>query len=331
VEAMLSAISSMPDVRDGAVASQGAELGIGTVGLVHAITGNPTRPGILAPAHHHAVSPGYFGAMGVRVVGGREFTRADRSYRPGVVVVNEAFAHRFYPGLNPVGRYLHLGRMSLEPEWYQVVGVVSDVRAHGLGVSAQPPAPAIYFSALQVPPHSLLVTARAAGNPLDLAEAMERALRFVEPAQRVIAARPLTEVLADAAAPLRWAGWVFAAISLFGLVLAGAGVYGVIAFSVSRRTREIGIRIALGADPATVVRMVLRDAVRLAASGLLAGLAGALCLARLLQYLFHGLDPLDPLVYLPVMLVLGATAVIAGLAPARAAAALHPAVALREE
>ena len=276
------------------------------------------------------MSPGYFAALGVPLLAGREFSGADRAGAPAVAVVSENFAHRFFMDRGPVGKLVQPGSLSFGAPFYRIVGVVGDVRPGGLGAASEPE-PALYLSSLQVPPPAAGIAVRTAGDPLDVAPAVERALRRAGPTLEVERVGTMEAYLARSRAPLRWFALLLGALALFSALLAASGVYGVIAFSVARRTREIGIRGALGASPRRVVAMVVRQAMGITGRGLGLGLASALCVGRLLQFYFRGVDPLDPVALGGVAALLGAVALLAALGPARAAARVDPAVALRAE
>ncbi len=330
LEAVLEEVSRVPGVAAASLSSPGAWAGLGPTDLASSVIGDPSRPGILRPTRYLSVSPGYFAAHRIPLLAGREFTASDRADAMAVAVVSENFAHRFFVGVDPVGKLVQPGSLSFDAPWYRIVGVVSDVRPGGLGAASEPE-PALYLSSLQVPPAAAGIAVRTFGDPLDLAPAVERAVHRAGPALEIERVGTLEEYLARLRAPLRWFALLFGALALFSALLAASGVYGVIAYNVARRTREIGIRAALGASPRRVVGMVVRQAMGLTGRGLVLGFAGALCLGRLLQYFFRGVDPLDPVALGGVAALLAAVALLAALAPARAAARVEPSVALRAE
>lgn len=332
LERLLDRLAAEPGVRAAALSSPGAWTGLGAEELVHALTGEPSAPGWLRPARFHAVGPGYFAALGLPVVAGREFDRGDGRDAASVVVVDEIFAWRIFRGVDPLGKQIQLGGVSLDGEFHTVVGVVRQPRVRGIG-SPSEPMPAIYLPALQQPPSRVALAVRAgeAGDPFALVAAVEGAVRAAAASASVSEVMTMQERLARAAAPLRWFGGVFAVAAALALALAAAGVHGVVAYGVATRTREIGIRLAVGATPASIVRMVLAECARITGRGLLLGLAAALCVARLLSFLFHGVDSLDPVVYAVTTTLLAVVSLTAALGPARAAAAIAPAIPLREE
>lgn len=336
IEALLDAISAVPGVTAASISSPGAWIGLGTRDIAHALLGPPGAagsmlpPGRMQPATFHSVAPGYFTAMGIPVVTGRDLAPADREGAPGALVVNESFVRSLLLGLDPLGKKVQLGGISLKAGFYTVVGVVPDARLPGLGVPATPQ-PAVYLSALQVPPTDIALAVRTTGDPLAALPAVEAAVSALRTYSLIDRPATMEDRIARFAAPIRWFGGLFTVAALLAALLAARGLHGVIAYSVLRQRREIGVRMAMGAPPSAIVRRVVRESARLTAVGGILGLAGALCLARLLEYLFHGVDALDPAVYGAVAALLGLIAVAASVGPARTAARLHPVAALREE
>jgi predicted permease len=331
-EALLRA-AQLPGVVNAGLATEGSLAGLGTTDLVHALTGNPTAPGWIRPARYHAVSPGFFQALGVPISRGREFGSADTADAPRVVIVNTAFVNRFRLAGNPIGKSqsLQLHGASLNAPWYRVVGVVEDVRAQGLG-SGTEPVPKIYLAALQhPPPTAVLVVRTTAGDPLRLVPLVQEVIRSAEP--RAVLSNPITldEYLEHLRAPLRWFALLFGALAGLALGLAASGLAGVMSYNVIRRTREIGIRMAVGARSRDVTRMVVGQSLRLSWIGSVLGFMGALSLARLLQMLFAGVEPLDAQLYGGIAVALTMVALFASYRPARRAVSVDPQTSLREE
>jgi putative ABC transport system permease protein len=329
-ESVLRRVRAIPGVVDTSLATTGTWVGLGTEDQVHALTGNPLAPGWVRPARYGAVGPDHFRTLGVPVRGGREFTAGDRAGSEKVVIVNQTFVNRFRLAGDPVGKRLQLHGMSLDGAWYTVVGVVADLPTRGLGARAEP-APAVYLAALQHPPAEAGLAVRVEGDPHRLAPAVAAAVRAAGPGITLSAPLEMPEYLDRLRAPLRWFGGVLALLAAGALVLAGTGLYGVMSYNVARRTREIGVRMALGASPRGVLRLVLRQSLRLVALGSLLGLIAAGGVARLLQLLVRGVEPLDPLPYVVITLALAALALLAGYRPARRAAAVDPQISLRAE
>lgn len=275
----------------------------------------------------HAVSPGFFGALGIPVLQGREFRAGDRVDAPRVAVINRAYSVEFAKG-EPVGRRVQIG--GPRGHWYTIVGVVGDIHARGIGAGSDP-APALYLSALQHPPRSAGLAVRTAGDPLRLAPAVRRILYEVDPGLAAYEIETLERHLAEFAAPLRWLGWIFAGLAAAALLLATHGLYSVMAYHVSRRRREIGTRMALGARGRSIVAMVIGQSLRLAWLGGLLGLFGAVAIARLLQLHFPGVPLFDPALFGSILALLAGAALLGSSLPAAHAARVDPGVSLQAE
>lgn len=330
---LLAAVRAVPGVVSASAASPGAWLGQGQNDWVHTRCQGCGDAGIATPllaggALHHAVAPGYFRVLGIRVLAGREFGANEGAGGRPAVVVNRAFATFMLPRANPVGQRVSFtgpfGRM------YDVVGVVDDVHAQSAG-STGVPVPAVYLSALQHPPRTLDVAVRTRGEPMDLAGAVRAAAAGRVPGARIRDVRTMEELLRRHAAPLRWFGWLMAAVAAGSLALSAGGLFAVMNFVVARRTREIGVRMALGASQREVVRQMLREAARVACFGAVLGGVGALTLARGLELGFAGMRALDGPVYASVATLLAAVCLGAAWFPARRAAGAQPMEALRAD
>jgi putative ABC transport system permease protein len=268
----------------------------------------------------------YFRALGVPLIRGRLFTQADGLASPTVFVVNRAFAERYFPGEDAVGkRASYQWDRLLDGE---IIGVVGDEREVG---PSQEPSPAIYRWHLQEPGSSFTLLVRTSGDPAALSAAVTREVQAVDPLLPVDAVRPMTSVVSDVVARPRLNAVLLGAFSSAALLLAALGIYGVIAYGVSQRTREIGVRVALGATPRDVLRLVVGQGVRMAAAGLGLGLLVSLAATRLMRSMLFGVGPSDPLTLAAVLAVLGAVALLASYLPARRAARTDPLQALRAE
>jgi putative ABC transport system permease protein len=277
------------------------------------------------------VSREYFRALGVPLRAGRLFDSSDGEGSPDAIVVNEAFARKVFPGENPVGHQTVQGPAGRETRW-TIIGVVGDVRANDLGAE---PAPFAYRCLCQQGDYRFLSTmrviVRTTRDPRALARAVEAQMFAVDREQPVFDVKTMEERVSAALAPERFQLWLIVTFAGIAIVLAALGVYGVMAYLVTRRTREIGIRIAVGAQPAQVQRLVLAETAVLAVAAAFAGLAGAWGLTRYLKTMLYGVTALDAATFgaAPVVLVivaLGASAI-----PARRAARVDPVLALREE
>jgi predicted lysophospholipase L1 biosynthesis ABC-type transport system permease subunit len=250
--------------------------------------------------------------------------------------VNEALARRQFPDGKAVGRRIAFGDGEGEVVWYEIVGVAADVRHAGLTVDA---APEIYVPLAQVDTElwqvfrgmPMSVVVRTARQPEALAGAVRAAVREVDPEQPVSQLRPTDELVAAAIARQRFSMLLLLAFGGLAVTLAAVGVYGVMAYTVSQRSRELGIRLALGARPLVVQGLVLRQGLAMAVGGLALGLLGALALGRLLASLLYGVGPADPVVLACVTLLLGAASGIACLIPAVRATRLNPIETLRSD
>lgn len=289
----------------------------------------PGRPDPLpmheAPRFAAAVTPGHFAATGVRLLRGRGFTAADGPGAPRVAVVNEATAARLWPGEDPLGqRFLLAGEPARE---YEVVGLAADVIGN-LGRSA---VQLLYVPFAQDPGRPFTVEIRTAGPPRALAGALLRAVRELDPDQPVDHLLTGTEFLAISTAPVRFMATLLGGLGALALALAAFGLYSVLAYLVARRTRELGIRLALGAVPGDLVRMVLGRAARLVAIGLVLGLPLALATGRIVRAVLFGVTPSDPLVLVLVPILLALVAAGAAWMPARRATRVEPVQALRTD
>jgi predicted permease len=272
------------------------------------------------------VTPGYFDALGIPLRGGRVFTEFDSEKAPPVGVIDEQIARAIWPGESAIGKRFRIPVASLP--WVEVVGVVGHVRHDGLDVD---PRPQVYWNYRQRAQDRMVMVVRGRQDMHALAPAVLAAIRAVDPEQAAYDVRPMEEVLESSLAQ-RWLSTtllsVFASIAL---LLASVGVYGVVAFGVARRTREFGIRMALGAERAQVARLVLGQGARLAGAGTLVGVVAAAILAGAMQSLVFGVPPRDALSFGGAAGVLLAVALVASYLPARRAASVDPAVTLRCE
>jgi predicted permease len=277
-------------------------------------------------AEHRVVTPGFLETLRLPLLQGRRIEEADRAGAPAVVVVNESFARTFFPGGDVLGKRLRL--VSPATEWATIVGVVGDVREFGL----DKPAPlAIYFPADQQPAGGMSYVVRSAAPFADTSRRVAAALGSVDAAVPAFAIRPYESFLSASVADRRFSLVLVAAFAFLALVLAAVGLYGVVAYSVRQRTKEIGVRMAIGADAGRIARLVASESVRMVGFGLAAGLLGALATARLLSGFLYGVQPADPAAILAAALVLAAAAGLATLLPVRRATRVDPVIALAAE
>jgi putative ABC transport system permease protein len=278
------------------------------------------------------VSPNYFRAMGIRLLSGRDFTSREDVAAARVAIVSQSVAREVWPGDNPIGKRLSLEQDGRPKTWLTVVGVVEDVRQYAL---TSGPGRAVYRPYAQVggPTFNTEVTfvARTSLDPAFLIPSLRHAVHDVDAAQPVKSVATMQDrVRVNMAQPL-FETRLLTAFSLMALLLAAIGTYGVVAYSVAARTREIGIRMALGAASGDVMREVLRRTVTLAAAGVALGAAGAFAATRVLTKLLFEVKPADPATFLAVALLLAAVAVVAAWIPAKRATRVDPVAALRYE
>jgi predicted permease len=277
---------------------------------------------------HRAVDRDYFRTMQIPIRSGRAFTDRDRAGAQPVVIVNEVMARRFWPGQNPLGKHLGSGGR----EWFEIVGVAANVRHQN---ATEEPLIEVFFSCLQAPPAAALLAVRTDprvySHPLALASAAERAVAAVDQEPGLTKVREMLQIASDRLAPKRLTAALIAAFAGLALVLAAAGIYGVLSFAVTQRAHEIGVRMALGARRGAVVAMVVGQAIRMALAGVLLGTAAALALGRAIRSLLFGVSATDPSVFAGAAAALLGVALAAAYIPALRAARVDPAAALRHE
>jgi putative ABC transport system permease protein len=287
-----------------------------------------TRPEQGWSANYRVTCPGYFATLGIPIVNGRDFTDRDTTTGPAVVIINEEMARRYFEGQNPVGQRLKLGRPDSSNPWMTIVGVARDVRHFGLDSAVRRE---IFRPYSQRVWPSMTITVKTALEPLTLAGPVKAALARIDPEQPFSQVRTLDDVVGESIGGRRFPMLLLALFSGVALTLAAIGVYGVVTYLVSQRTREMGIRLALGARRRQVMQLVVGGSLRPVAAGLILGGAGAVLAARFLSSLLYAVTPSDPAVLLGIVAILGTTAVVACWLPARRAATVDPLVALREE
>jgi predicted permease len=279
-----------------------------------------------------AVSPDYFHVMGIRLLSGRGFSDRDNSDSPGVTLISEFVARTLWPHENPLGKRITLEDNPKPQDWLTVVGVVDDINQKSL---TEHPHPAIYQPYRQVTRPFFLshmtFAVRTAGNMQGIAAAMRSVLQEVDRNQPVESIAAMTDLLDAATAEPWFQARLISTFSILALLLSAIGIYGVLAYAVTERTREIGIRMALGAEKSDITHMVLKRSLLLAAAGVALGVAGALAVTRVLAKFLFDVKPTDPATFAMVAAVLVAVALFAGLLPARRATRVDPLVALRWE
>ncbi|HXW03888.1 MAG TPA: ADOP family duplicated permease [Vicinamibacterales bacterium] len=294
--------------------------------LSFTVQGRPTQPGKDPSANYRVVSPGSFEALGIPVRLGRAFTDRDAAGGPLVAMVDEAFVRRHFPGEDPIGRGIDIGNGT--DGFYEIVGVVGDVRYGGLDARANP---TMYVPYEQDVFSTMWVVTRTAGNPRDLQGPVRGVVKDLDRGLPAYQMSALSDIVSNSLAERRFSMFLLGLFALVALFLSAVGLYGVISYSVSQRTQEIGLRLAIGAPRGHLLGMVIGQGMRLVVTGIIVGLAGAVALARSVSSLLFEVTPFDPPSYAATALVLVSVAALACYVPARRATRVDPIVALRCE
>ncbi|HWN43842.1 MAG TPA: ABC transporter permease [Thermoanaerobaculia bacterium] len=338
VDRLLEKVRAVPGVERAGTINVLPVTGIGD-NSTHSIEDHPMPPDTVPPVlGTRFVSPGYFEAMGIPLLEGRVFDRIDPQKRSGEVVVSKSVADRFWPGRSPLGRRLTPG-LPKDGRWATIVGVVGSVREEGLH---KPVAEAVYYPLVRLDldregvggewvPRSFSLVVLSKGDPMSLARPVQEAVWSLNPNLPLAQVRSMEEVVERSMARTSFTLLLLAIGAAVALLLGAVGIYGVISYVVSQRTQEIGVRMALGAKPADVSGMVLKEGLALALLGIGLGLAGALAVTRFMQALLFEVSTTDPATFAAVPLLLAAVALLASYLPARRAAGVEPLEAIRYE
>ena len=292
------------------------------------VVGRPEpKPGEWTSADIRTVDPGYFAALRVPLIRGRAFTATDRADAPPVIVINETMARQFFPTENPVGARVRSSWSDPKAQT-EIIGVVGDVRASALDADVNP---MIYYAEAQVPVRGMTLAIRHSGDPGPLVRSVRATVRDLDHDVPLSDVATMTTRLARSMSDRRYPMLLLSGFAVLAVLLAAIGLYGLLSYVVSRRTREIGVRMALGADRASVLGLVLRDGVRLTLIGAAIGVAAASVAARALGHLLYGVGPTDPVTLGGVSLVLAVVALAASYLPAARATRVDPVEALRTE
>jgi putative ABC transport system permease protein len=329
---LLQRLEALPGVRS-------AGLTISLPPYLLAMTDNFRVEGQVIPPNQSAplgplvfANETYFATLGAPLLRGRFFTDRDDDKVPGVAIINETLAKQYFPGVDPVGRRLRNGgpEQATGPDnkWNTIVGVVGDINYSGLAAA---PEPVVYFPFRQATTNNQYVAIRTSTNPRSLEPAVQAVVAGLDTDLPVINLRTMDELMTDAVAPPRFRAILVSLFAVVGLLLAAIGIYGVMAYAVTERTHELGVRMALGADRRDVLRIVLGEAAWLAAGGVALGVAGALGATRLIGALLFGVTATDALTFCAIAMLLASTALVASYIPARRATQVDPMVALRYE
>jgi putative ABC transport system permease protein len=293
------------------------------------IEGQPApTPATRPNADRRAVTPGYFAALSMRVLAGRVFTAADDERAPLVVVVSRGFADRYWPGQDAVGKRVKLGRFESDAPMRTVIGVVNNVKHQDL---ATEPRPVVYYPHAQGPDSGMQLVVRSMSSPAAIAGAVREAMRRLDPDLPATELKPLSDLVQGSLIDTEIALSLLGSFALLAILLAAAGVYGVMAYAVAQRTMEFGIRVALGASPRDLVQLVGRQGVALTAAGIAIGLVAARLASAALRQMVYGVSPSDPIVYLSTAVTLAAIALSACIVPALRALRVDPIVALKTQ
>jgi len=331
----LDAIRQLPQVTSAAITDTVPFSGNYSDSVIIA-DGYEMKPGesLISP-RRATVSTGYFETMDIGLVKGRFFTDADNENAPDAVIVDEKLAQKFWPNRDPIGMRLRfpqdagdLMKIDEHTKWMRVVGVVRTVRMEDLA-GVLNPVGTYYLPFAQSPQHSMAFAVRSAGDPATIAQEVRGAIASIDPELAIANIKTLTQRAELSLAPRRASMTLALGFGGLALFLAAVGIYGVLAYLVAQRNREIGIRLALGGHASTIVSLVLRESLTLTALGLAVGLLGAFGLQQAIANEVYGVKPLDPLVMGAVALVLVAVTVVASVEPARRAASVDPAAVLR--
>jgi putative ABC transport system permease protein len=298
-------------------------------GALVTVENRPVDPKHFLIANVRAVTPDYFHAVGMTLRRGRLLRPADNADSLKVIVVNDMLARTYWPGEDPIGRRLKVGVASAQAPWVTVAGVVADMRQGGLDVPIRPEA---YFPVDQFDsfaPDSLAI--RTSGDPSPLADLVRQQVWAVDKDQPIVAISTLDQIVSNSTLPVRVQTSMLGGFAAMALLLAALGIYAVLSFAVTQRIREIGVRVALGARPSDVLRMIAAHGLKLFGAGMVIGLAAALALSRLMTHLLFGIAPTDPLSYALVTGALLTVTLVACYVPARRATTIDPLRALRWE
>ena len=319
----LERLSSLPGVKSAAFVT--ALPMAGTFGSRYfGIEGRPPQPpGQGFNANTNVATPGYFATMNIPLLDGRDFDARDVKGAPDVVMINREAVRRYWPGENPIGQ-----RITVEQRTRTIVGVVGDVKQAGLDIETRPE---MFFPYYQLPVPFGTFVVRSAGDPLGMISSVQGAMHEIDRDLPLYGIKTVEDVIADSVAPNRLNMMLLGVFAGLALVLAAVGLYGVVSYSVSQRTREIGIRIALGASHKSVLQLVVAQGITLALIGVAIGVIASVFLTKLMATLLFGVSATDPITFLAISLLLIGVTTVASVVPARRALKVDPMVALRYE
>lgn len=327
-EEVLTQVTALPDVKTAAVASQLPFLGGNSSSSFQIVGGPPLPRGETIDTNRRTVSADYFQTLGLQLLRGRRFDQRDTAQAPRVVIINEAMARKFWPNDDPVGRYLTFNSSTQ----YEIIGVVSNAKHSSLQEEEEPQA---YTSHQQVTSRTMALALRANYSfdrePAALINAIRLAVRKIDPEQAVHNIETMEQRLSESIAPQRFVALLLSLFATLALIQALIGIYGVMSYAVTQRRQELGIRVALGAQPGNILTLVLRRGMKLTLIGMALGLIGAVASTRLLRDMLFGIKPFDPLTFGAMTLLLMCISFVACFLPARRATKVDPMNVLRNE
>lgn len=326
---LLGKISALPGVES-AGASSIVPLSGAAIDDPFSIEGRPLDMTRMTVAGHQSVSPDFFRALEINMLNGRSFTIEDSAEAPAVAIINETMAKTFWPDqhASAIGQKIKLGAPRAPGNWATIIGIVSDIPHRGLDST---PKPDWYLPLSQSPARTMTLLVRTALDPASLTAAIRQEVRAIDAARPINKVSTMNEIIASSVAPRRFSAMLLAVFAAVALLLAATGVYGVMAYAVSQRTREVGVRMALGAQRSDVIRLILKQGLMLTLIGIAAGIIGAVAAARAMTNMLYGVKTTDPLTFAAVASLLIIVALLACYLPARRAAKLDPMTALRHE
>jgi len=325
---VLRRVSALPGVEEASIGGGGSlPLARSRNQISFTIEGRPADSEHSPVAELVAVSPAHFRVLEIPILSGRNFTDSDDDKALPVAIVDQTLARQYWPNENPIGKRVKSGPIQSTNPWLNIIGVVGDVKTDSLELQE---APHIYLSDFQAPSYNSVIYLRTAGDPGTLGDAIRPEVEAVDPNVPVYAVRTMEDVIARSMAERRFALQILGFFAGVALLLAAIGIYGVMAYTFSQRRHEIGIRMALGAQPRDIFRMALSEGMTLVAVGLGSGFVGALILTRFLRSMLYAVSPSDPLTFVVLPALLAAVALLACFVPARRATQVDPLVALRD-
>jgi putative ABC transport system permease protein len=326
---LLRRVSGMPGVQQAAVGSGGSlPMSRARNAFPLTIQGRPADAERVPVAQFAVVTPGYFSTLEIAQVSGRNFTDSDDVNSQKVALIDDTLAHRYWPGEDPIGKQIKAGALNSQAPWTTIVGIVASIKSDGFDAPAMPH---VYFPLFQNPNATAAIYLKTSTDPGTLADAIRGEVQSIDPGIPVFAVRTLNEVVAKSLADRRFALTILAVFAGVALLLASIGIYGVMAYTFSQRTHEIGVRVALGAQRRDILRMALGEGMVLVAIGLGVGLIGATIVTRFLRSMLFSVTATDPLTFASIALLLAAVALFACFIPAQRATQVDPLVALRED